>query len=75
MYDNKYVKEHMDDVFGTIEDFDLRLELTLSQMERNGCSFRNVDETLYLQMQDELMDWCLDNELNYEDFDLEEIIF
>lgn len=65
----------MDDVFGTIEDFDLRFELALSKMDRNTCSFRNADEDLYLQMQDELMDWCLDNELNYEDFDLEEIIF
>ena len=73
--DNEWVKDHLEEVFGGIEDFNHRYEFALCRMDRYRCPLSHADQKLYEEMYDALSDWCEDNELDIDDFDIEEIIF
>lgn len=72
---NEWIKAHTKDVFGDIEDFDLRSELAVAKMGRMRCPLSHADPGLYDEMYDALCDYCADQDLNPDDFDIEEIIF
>ena len=72
---NEWFKAHSKEVFGDIDDFDLRSELAMAKMDRMRCPLSQADPGLYDEMQDALCDYCADQDLNPDDFDIEEIIF
>ena len=56
-----------------IEDFDYRLERAWSIVSKMRCPFCMADTDLYGEVESRFEDFCLDNDLNMDDYDLEEI--
>lgn len=71
----EWIKENEDDVFGDIEDFEVRRELAMSRMDKMRSPLRVVDSSLYDEMYDKLSEWCDENGFNVDEFDVENIIF
>ena len=57
----------------TIEDFDLQYEVALKRIDHCRCPLRMVDSYFYAQIERAIEDWCIDNDVNVEDVDIEEI--
>lgn len=64
-----YVRDH-------IEDYEIRLQLTLKQMDKMRCPFWMADDgRLYDEIVDAISEWCDDNEVSVEfDEDWEDLI-
>lgn len=75
MYDNDYVKEHLDEVFAEVEDLNYRVEKAMVTMDRMRCPLSHADRQLYDEMYNVLCDWCYDHDLDVDDFNLEDIVF
>ena len=71
----KWIKENDREVFGGIEDFELRRELAMSRMDRMRSPLRVVDSSLYDEMYDKLSEWCEENNFDVDDFNVEDIVF
>lgn len=74
----KKIKESREEIFETIEDFDLRVMCAINEMAHYKCSLRRADSGLYTDLYDAVNDWLEDN--GYErdildDEEIEEIIF
>ena len=72
------IKENREDIFETIEDFDLRVMCAINEMAHYKCSLRRANIGLYNDLYDAVNDWLEDN--GYErdildDEEIEEIIF
>lgn len=71
----EWIKENEDEVFGGIEDFELRRELAMSRMDRMRSPLCVVDSSLYDEMYDKLSEWCEDNDFDVDDFNVEDMVF
>ena len=71
----EWIKENEDEVFGGIEDFEMRRELAMSRMDRMRSPLRVVDTSLYDEMYDKLSEWCEDNDFDVDDFNVEDMAF
>lgn len=58
-----------------IEDFSPRMKRAWKKIGQYRCPLSYADYELFSDMQDALEDYCEDNELNSEDYDIEEIIW
>lgn len=56
-----------------IEDFNHRLGRAWSIVDKMRCPFCMADTDLYGQVESCFEDFCQDNDLNMDDYDLEEI--
>lgn len=61
-------------VRNNIEDYEERLQLALKRMDRMRCPMRMADDGLYDEMCDAVEDWCEDNDIDFYEIDLEELI-
>ncbi len=72
----QYLKEHENEIFGGVEDYDYRLERAMVKMDRMRCPLILADSELHNEMTDALCDYLNDNEAEMEDyFTPEDIIF
>ena len=71
----EWIKENEDEVFGGIENFEMRRELAMSRMDRMRSPLRVVDTSLYDEMYDKLSEWCEDNDFDVDDFNVEDMAF
>jgi hypothetical protein len=58
-----------------IEDFSERESIAWGIMDRQRCSLAMAEPSLYYEMNNCIEDYCIDNELNAEDYDTEEVFF
>lgn len=58
-----------------IEDFDLKMRLAFNRMDKERCPLNMVDYYFYSELSNALEDFCYDNDLEAEDFDIEEILW
>lgn len=58
-----------------ISNFDSRLGRAWGIVDHMRCPFKMADTDLYIEMSDRLEDFCEENGLDYDDYDLEEIIW
>lgn len=58
-----------------IRNYEVRLDFALGQMYEERTPLRVVDYALYQEMDDEVFEYCKVHGLNYEDYDVEEMIF
>lgn len=57
-----------------VEFYEDRLQLALNKMDRMRCPMRMADDGLYDEMCDAVEDWCEDNDIDFYEIDLEELI-
>jgi hypothetical protein len=71
-----FIKENPYEVFDKIDNFSTRRDLALDMIDKYRCSFYHADSDLYDEMYDALEEWCNDeDELDIEDFEIENLIF
>ena len=61
-------------VRNNVEDYEERLQLSLKRMDRMRCPMRMADDGLYDEMCDSVEDWCYENDIDFYEIDLEELI-
>jgi len=61
-------------VRNNIEDFEERLQLALKRMDRMRCPLRMADGILFDEIYGAIDDWSWDNEVNTEDWDIDDLI-
>lgn len=66
-------KEMVQYIIDNIEDFEHRYQHALETIGRDRCPIWQADQSLYMEMQDCMDDWCNDNEDNSDLYDIEEI--
>lgn len=66
-------KEMVQYIIDNIEDFEHRYQHALEIIGRDRCPIWQADQSLYMEMQDNLDDWCNDNEDNSDLYDVNEI--
>ena len=66
-------KEMVQYIIDNVEDFEPRYQHALSIIGRDRCPIWQADQSLYMEMQDTLDDWCNDNEDNSDLYDVNEI--
>ena len=58
-----------------VEDYEIRLSLTLKQMDKMRCPFWMADDgRLYDEIVDAISEWCDDNDVDYSEVDWDEVI-
>jgi hypothetical protein len=63
-----YVREH-------VEDYEEYLQLALKRMDKMRCPFEMAaDEGFYNDVVSAIEDWCLDNDKDFFELDLDEVI-
>ena len=74
--EEKMKKELAAYVRNNIEDYEIRLQLTLKQMDKMRCPFWMADDgRLYDEIVSAIDEWCEDNEISLEnDVDMDELI-
>lgn len=66
-------KEMVQYVIDNVDDFEPRYQHALGVIGRDRCPIWQADQSLYMEMQDCMDDWCNDNEDNSDLYDIEEI--
>lgn len=66
-------KEMVQYVIDNVVDFDVRYLCALNIIGRDRCPIWQADQSLYMEMQDCMDDWCNDNEDNSDLYDVNEI--
>lgn len=66
-------KEMVQYVIDNVDDFEPRYQHALSIIGRDRCPIWHADQSLYMEMQDCMDDWCNDNEDNSDLYDVNEI--
>lgn len=62
-------------VRNNIEDYEIRLQLTLKQMDKMRCPFWMADDgRLYDEIVSAIEEWCDDNDVDYSEVDWDEVI-
>lgn len=61
-------------VRNNVEDYEERLQLALKRMDRMREPLWMADAVLYNEIVDAINDWSWDNEVNIEDWDIEDLI-
>ena len=62
-------------VRNNVEDYEERLQLALKRMDRMRCPFEMAtDEGFYCEITKAIEDWCYDNEVDFYELDLDEVI-
>lgn len=61
-------------VRNNVEDYEERLQLALKRMGRMRCPMRMADGMLHSEIVDAINDWSWDNEVNTEDWDIDDLI-
>lgn len=74
--EEKIRKEIAAYVRDNVEDYEIRLRLTLKQMDKMRCPFWMADDgRLYDEIVDAISEWCEDNDISVEfDEDWEDLI-
>lgn len=68
-------KDNLEEFFSDIPEFKMRLEIAMVTMDRMRCPLRMADPTLYQEMRDSVDGWCMDYDLDPDDYDIDEMIF
>lgn len=63
---SNYCREH-------IPHFDLRVEMAWDEIAQNRCPLSYADQKLHDQIQSALGDYCLDNDLDADDYDVDDL--
>jgi hypothetical protein len=58
-----------------IWDYDLKCEIALGYIDRMRCPLSMAGINLFDEMQEKIEEYCEDNNLNPDDFDVEEIFW
>lgn len=66
-------KEMVQYIIDQIEYFDAKYAFALKQLEELRCPIWMANQPLAMEMQDNLDDWCNDNEDNSDLYDINEI--
>lgn len=60
-------------VIDNVEDFEPRYEHALNVIGRNRCPLSDADYDLFEDINDAMSDWAFDNDVDEDEFDIEEI--
>lgn len=66
-------KEMVQYIIDNTESFEIRYRYALSVIGRDRCSIWQANQELAMELQDNLDDWCNDNEDNSDLYDVNEI--
>ena len=71
----EYINEIAAYVASHVENYELYLQLALDRMDRTRCPFwMAADEGFYNEITSAIEDWCWDHDIDYDDWDFEELI-
>ena len=68
-------KEMVEYVINNVEDFEPRYQHALKIIGRNKCPLQRADYQLWSEINDEITNWCYENDIEFDDndYDIEEI--
>ena len=58
-----------------VEGYDERLSYALMIMDHSRCPLNHADSRLFNEIQGAIDDYCIDNDLDADEIDIEDIIF